>query len=113
MIEKRILIVLSFLCVIVMSAAQPSNVVAQSSVEQSKSDQYAIDLSDWVHENSKLGITSFRRDELFMRAKHSGYFYVLVAPEENSSRAATVSVTLRNVYGEASIYGYGLIFHSD
>lgn len=113
MIEKRILLVLLFLCVMVLSAAQLSNAVAQSSVEQSTSDPYSIDLSEWVHENSKLGTTSYRQDELFMRAKHSGYYYVLVAPEENSSRAATVSITLRNVNGAASKYGYGLIFHSD
>ena len=49
-----------------------------------------------------------------MRVKQKGYYYVLVAPddEENMSDSATVEVTLRNVSGAGSKLGYGLVFHS-
>jgi len=94
-----------------------SLVAAQStkpvSVEPRPSDVETIDLSEWVKEYSKLGITSYRRKEFYMRSKLSGYYYVLVAPDDYSSDGATVSVTLRNVNRRRSRLGYGLIFHSD
>ncbi len=74
-----------------------------------------IDISGWVRPDSKLGITSFKGGELFMRCKlkGKGYYYALVAPEEYSSEGSSTQVTLRNVAGLASTLGYGLIFHSN
>ena len=76
-------------------------------------DKQIIDLSEWVKKTSKLGTTSFRGGEFFMRAKQRGYYYVLVAPEGYTSEGATVEVTVRNITGGSSRLGYGLIFHSD
>lgn len=72
-----------------------------------------IDLSEWVKKYSKWGNTSFARGDLYMSAKHNGFFYVLVAPEDYTSRAMITRVTLRNVTGGRTNLGYGLVFHSD
>lgn len=93
--------------------SRSNNQTLNAQVGPQRPDIETIGLEDWVKEFSKLGITSFRNNELFMRAKSAGYYYVLVAPDEYSTDGATTSVTLRNISGTPSRFGYGIIFHSD
>lgn len=72
-----------------------------------------IELSGWVKKESKLGNTSFAKGDFYMSAKHNGFFYVLVAPEDYTSRAMITHVTLRNVTGRPTNLGYGMVLHSD
>ena len=117
MIKKRISAALLLWGITLWIGAHSPRPIAQVptpvTVARQVPDIETIDLSDWVKEYSKLGITSFRRNELFMKSKSAGYYYVLVAPDEYSTEGATTGVTLRNIDGAKSYLGYGLIFHSD
>lgn len=72
-----------------------------------------LDLQDWVKEFSVWGTTEFKDGEFLMAARQKGYYYVLVAPDEYSTKGAVTRVTVRNPDDSNSTLGYGLIFHSD
>ncbi|MBC7900968.1 MAG: hypothetical protein H7070_13055 [Saprospiraceae bacterium] len=72
-----------------------------------------VDLSEWVKESSPYGTTEYTGGEFIMGAKQKGFYYVLVAPAEYSTDAATTRVTARNISDAATSMGFGLIFHSD
>ena len=67
----------------------------------------------FVKDFSVYGTTEMSGDELLMAAKQKDYYYVLVAPDEYNTMAATTRITLRNPDNSDSRLGYGLIFHSD
>lgn len=85
------------------------------SAAQTPAKSSVIDLSDWVKANSTLGVTSFANGELLMRAKRKGFYYVLVAADDDDylSEGSSVEVTLRNTTGSGTELGYGLVFHSN
>lgn len=89
--------------------------LSAAALAQTLAKTVALDLSDWVKQNSQLGTTSFSNNELRMRAKQKGYYYVLVAPDDEDylSDTATVEVSVRNISGAASTLGYGIVFHSN
>ncbi len=72
-----------------------------------------IDLAGWVEEPTAWLETEFEDGEFFMTSKQKGYYYVLVAKNDEFSDAVTARVTVRNAEDKDSGMGYGLIFNSE
>jgi len=72
-----------------------------------------VNLADWVDEPTEWLDTQFEDGEFFMTSKQKGYYYVLVAKDDNVSGAPVARVLVRNPDDEPSSLGYGLVFHSD
>jgi hypothetical protein len=95
------------------SVDRPNTLTTPTPPPFTSSNVDTIDLSQWVKDFSIWGTTEYVGDELLMASKQKGFYYVLVAPEEYKTDAASTRVTVRNVDGASSSLGYGLIFHSD
>lgn len=91
----------------------------------SRSDVTTVDLSKFTQQFSVFGTTEMQGDELIMGALTRGYYFVVVAAnedEEDSEQAvaldkyktenADTRVTVRNINDANSRLGYGLVFHS-
>jgi hypothetical protein len=72
----------------------------------------ALDLSAWVLPHSILGRTRMLKDEFRMSGRNKEFYYVIVGTEDQTTIGSKASVTLRNIYGDSTPLGYGLIFHS-
>jgi hypothetical protein len=72
-----------------------------------------VDLAGWVEEPTEFLETSFNDGEFFMTSRKSGYYYVLVAKDENFSNAKTARLTVRNPDDDEANMGYGLVFNSE
>jgi hypothetical protein len=90
----------------------PSN-TSTTSGSGGRTDVTDIELSGWVRDTSLYGNTEYTNGEFIMSSKEKGYYYVLVAPDDNTDDSADIRVTLRNINNMDSRYGYGLIFHSN
>ncbi len=104
---------------VVNAATTKANTTTRSSPGPSQSpavatsDAKAIDLSGWVEEPTVWLASEFADGEFFMTSKQKGYYYVLVAKDEEFANAGTSRVTVRNVDDKEASMGYGLVFHSD
>ena len=76
-------------------------------------DAEEIELAGWVEEPTEFLETSFNDGEFFMTSRKTGYYYVLVAKDENVSNAKTARVTVRNPDDDEAGMGYGLVFNSE
>jgi hypothetical protein len=72
-----------------------------------------LDLKGWVRANSEFGNTAFSNGEFVMSSKRKGFYYVVAATDDYKTESASTTVKLRNVSGEGTTLGYGLVFHSD
>ena len=78
-----------------------------------RSDVTEVDLNMFVKDFSIYGTTEMNGEELTMGSIRKGFYYVLVAPDENTTEDADTRVTVRNINDASSTLGYGLIFHSN
>ncbi len=76
-------------------------------------DAEEIDLAGWVEDPTVWLETEFEDGEFFMTSKQKGYYYVLVAKNDDFSDAVTARVTVRNAEDKDSGMGYGLVFNSE
>ena len=76
-------------------------------------DADEVELAGWVEDPTEYLETSFNDGEFFMTSRKAGYYYVLVAKDENFSDAKTARVTVRNPDDDEANMGYGLVFNSD
>lgn len=73
-----------------------------------------IDLSLWTRTDPTSGTTEFINDELLMSSAKKGYYYVICAKANTyQTENATTRLTVRNVDGEKTSLGFGLVFHSN
>lgn len=72
-----------------------------------------IDLTKWVQENSKYGLTEFTDGEFRMSSKEKGFYYVLTSQKDYKTENATTKVNVRNVDNAPSTLGFGLVVHSN
>jgi hypothetical protein len=76
-------------------------------------DVRSVDLTKQVKESSIYGTTEIVDGEFVMASKATGYYYVLVTPDDFKTDGAKVRVSVRNLDNAESNLGYGLVFHSD
>jgi hypothetical protein len=72
-----------------------------------------IDISGWVEDPTVWLETEFADGEFFMTSKQKGYYYVLVAKNDEFSGATGARVTVRNAEDKDASMGYGLVFDSE
>lgn len=72
-----------------------------------------IDISGWVEDPTVWLETEFNDGEFFMTSKQKGYYYVLVAKNDEFSDATGARVTVRNAEDKDVSMGYGLVFNSE
>lgn len=72
-----------------------------------------IDISGWVEDPTVWLETEFKDGEFFMTSKQKGYYYVLVAKNDEFSNASGARVTVRNADDKDASMGYGLVFNSE
>ena len=72
-----------------------------------------VDLSAWVEDPTVWLETEFADGEFSMTSKQKGYYYVLVAKNDDFSDAGVARVTVRNTEDKDASMGYGLVFNSE
>jgi hypothetical protein len=72
-----------------------------------------IDISGWVEDPTVWLETEFKDGEFYMTSKQKGYYYVLVAKNDEFSSATGARVTVRNAEDKDASMGYGLVFNSE
>lgn len=72
-----------------------------------------IDISDWVEDPTVWLETEFKDGEFFMTSKQKGYYYVLVAKNDDYADVSVSRVTVRNAEDKDASMGYGLVFNSE
>lgn len=90
-----------------------SSNTAASPTPNDRTNIQTVDLSKWVQENNRYGVTSFNGGELFMSSKQKGFYYVLIAQKEYKTENATTKINVRNVDSADSSLGFGLVVHSN
>ena len=83
------------------------------SPESGDENVQTVDLAAQVRESSVYGSTEFVDGELQMASKATGFYYVLVTPDDYKTDGATTRVNVRNKDDAESNLGYGLIIHSN
>jgi hypothetical protein len=93
-------------------AAKNTNTFTRGAPSPSGGETKEVELADWVEEPTVWLETEFVDGEFHMTSKQKGYYYVLVAKNEDYADASIARVTLRNASDQSSDLGYGLVFHS-
>jgi len=101
----------------------PSKTTSTASTSASgRTELTTVDLEMFTKSFSVFATTTLNGDELEMGSTMKDYYYVLAAPDKDSNddpvdefktSDADLRVTVRNIEGGDTRFGYGLVFHSD
>jgi hypothetical protein len=92
-------------------STRSNNNTSTASLPASFNDDFSV--QKWGTGNSQFGDIWYADDEYHMRSKEKTYLVMYAPANDYNTENATVRVTTRNVEGQASTSGYGMIIHGE